>query len=137
MTSNKDLMKRPFRTPLTLLEEGWDNLSEFFNPSGLSVSENDNDVFVEAQLPGLKQDDIEVKLDENILWITGEKKEEKSDKRYYQKASTSFSYKLALPKGVDTSKEPEASFENGELKVVFHKTPQEKKTKNIAIKKAR
>lgn len=137
MATTKNLIARVKKEPLSLLEEGWGTLTDFFNPTGLSVSDNDKNIFVEAQLPGLKEGDIQVRLEDNILWITGEKKEERSDKRYYQKASSTFSYKLALPKGVDPAKEPQCTFENGELKLVFAKLPQEKKTRNIPIKKGK
>ena len=56
--------------------DGW--LHEFSDLSGLSVSEDENHVFVEAALPGLKADEIEMTFDKGILWIKAEKKEEKA-----------------------------------------------------------
>ena len=132
---NRALLNALAKSPMTLLEEGWGSLSDLFTNNGLSLSEDDQNVYVEAHLPGLKNEDIQIKLDGNILWIKGDKKEEKTDKRYHQKAASSFSYKLTVPKDIDPNQEPEAIFENGELKISFKKIPQAKKTKEIPVKK--
>jgi HSP20 family protein len=42
----------------------------------MSVSEDKNHVYIEAHLPGLKTDDIELSFERGVLWIKGEKKEE-------------------------------------------------------------
>lgn len=122
------------RNPLSLFEEGWGTLTDFFGQTGLSISEDDQNIYVDAQLPGLKREDIQVKLEENLLWIKGEKKEEKSDKRYFQKAASSFSYRLSLPQTADLSQEPSAEYENGELRITFKKAEPNRKTKEIQIK---
>ncbi len=132
---NKSIINALSKSPNSLLEEGWGSFTDLFSPSGLGLSEDDANVYVDAHLPGLKENDIKIKLDGNTVWVKGEKQQEHSDKRYYQKATSSFSYKITLPKGVDTSQDPEAEFENGELKIIFKKIPQDKKTKEITIKK--
>lgn len=113
-------------------EEEWDLVPQ--ETSNLSISEDKNSIYVEAALPGLSQEDIEVTFDNNLLWIKGEKKEEKKDKKFYKKAISSFSYRIAVPGDVDEKKEIEASYKNGIMKVTF---PKAKKTepKKITIKK--
>jgi HSP20 family protein len=114
-------------------EEEWDLVPQ--ETSNLSISEDKNSIYVEAALPGLSQEDIEVTFDNNLLWIKGEKKEEKKDKKFYKKAISSFSYRVAVPGEIDEKKEIEASYKNGIMKVTF---PKAKKTepKKITIKKS-
>ena len=114
-------------------EEGWmENVSE---PSGLSVSEDGEHVYVEAALPGLKPEEIEMTFDKGILWIKGEKKEEAVDKakKFYRKALNTFSYRIAVPGNIDESISPEALYKNGILRVSFSKTTKTQ-PKKIPIK---
>ena len=46
----------------------------------LNISETDNKYFIEAELPGVKQSDLELKLDNNILVIKGKTEESKESK---------------------------------------------------------
>lgn len=103
----------------------------------LTISEDDSHFYVEAGLPGLAEDDIEATIDENFLWIRGTKKEEESDKKkkFYRKASRSFSYSVALPNNIDESREPEAEFKDGLMKITFAKQKQAK-SKKINIKRS-
>ena len=114
-------------------EEGW--LENYSEPSGLSVSEDDTHVYVEAAVPGLKSDEIEMTFDQGILWIKGEKKEETEDKtkKYYRKALSSFSYRIAVPGNIDLSSQPSATCKNGVLRVTFVKTSKSQ-PKKIPIK---
>lgn len=91
--------------------------------SNISLSEDEKNVYVEAHLPGVPQDKIEITQDKGILWIRGEvqEKEENKDKKYYYKATQSFSYRIALPGNIDENKEPSGSYENGVAKVVYPK----------------
>ena len=90
---------------------------------GMTLSEDDKNVYVEAALPGLKGDDIEVHVDRGVLWVKGERKieDENKKKKYYRKAQRSFSYSVTLPKEVDTAN-PEAVFEDSIMKITFKKS---------------
>lgn len=103
--------------------------------SGLSVSENKQNIFVEAAMPGLKPEDIDLHLDRGTLTIKGEKKEEKEDKdkKFYRRASRSFSYRLNLPEEVDETNEPQAVYKDGIMKITFAKT-QKSQGKKINVK---
>lgn len=106
-----------------------------FDHSGISLSEDDKHVFVEANMPGLKADDIEIHLEKGTLSVRGVKKEEEKDKakKYYRKATRSFSYSINLPSQVDESKDAEAAYKDGVLKVTFAKSANQK-GKKITIK---
>jgi len=103
-------------------EEEW--MQDFTYPSGLSVFEDEQNVYIEAALPGIKPDEIEMTYDKGMLWIKAEKKEESRDKskKYYRKATSTFSYHVAVPGNVDENKPPEAVCKNGVITVTFMKT---------------
>lgn len=93
----------------------------------VDITENDKSFEVTAELPGMDQKNIEIKLSNGSLIIKGEKKEEKEEKRkgYYlsERSYGSFERMFNLPKGVDAEK-IEASFNKGVLKVSLPKKPE-------------
>lgn len=121
----------------SLLEDFEDEMTQWgWDQTGLSVSEDEKSVYVEAQMPGLKAEDIHVTIDNGVLRIQGERQESESDKekRFHRKASYSFNYRLSLPGQIneDSSK---ASYKDGVMKVEFSKTP-EKRGRRIEVKGA-
>lgn len=116
----------------------WEDESDFWSlanqNSGLAVSEDQNNVYIEAQIPGVDPDKVEVTFDKGMLWIKGQQEQEESNKKYYRKAANSFSYHVHVPETVDVSKEPEAVCKNGVMKVTFAKQA-EVQPKKIAVKK--
>lgn len=93
-------------------------------------------VVVRADLPGLEQKDIEVTVEEGVLTIRGERKEEKEVKEedYYacERWTGAFSRSLMLPPGIDADK-IRATFRNGVLEVHLPKT-REARGKKIEVK---
>lgn len=100
-----------------------------------------NDAYeVTAELPGLDEKNVEVKLSNQTLTIKGEKSEEKEDKQkdYYlsERRYGSFQRSFKLPEGVDSDK-IEANFAKGVLTVKLPKTAAAKEAeKKIAVKAA-
>jgi len=138
-------MPQKWFSPFSLLEEienmNWPLISTptwQHTGQGLQISEDDNHVFVEAALPGLEENDIEVTFEKGALMIRGEKKETEEDKKrkYYRRSSQSFMYHLTVPGNVDESSEPNAEFRNGIVKISFQK---QKKAlpKRISVQKAK
>ena len=110
---------------------------EFTAPS-IDVSETDNEIKIEADLPGLEDKDVEVILSDNVLTIRGEKKSEREDKRkeYHvvERSSGSFSRSVPLPFEADPDA-INATFAKGVLSIILPKPPQTKeRTKRIDIK---
>jgi len=104
----------------------------------VDVTEDERTYEVTAELPGMDEKNIEVKVADGSLTIKGEKKEEKEKKRkdYYlhERHSGSFQRSFALPKGVDTNK-IEAAFKKGVLTVTLPKTAEAQKSqKKIEVK---
>ncbi len=142
MTRQRKLLPnlwRPFGRLPSLFEEEeefFPAMRAFDNEGGLSVSEDNGSILVEAAVPGLKVDDIEVSIDNGNLWVKGQKSEEEEDKsrKYYRKASQSYSYCVSLPETYDESEEPEAVCEDGVLKVTLAKK-ESTQPKKIKIKR--
>jgi HSP20 family protein len=117
-------------SPLSLLED----LENFGLPmtvsgaqQGLSIYETDNEIFVEAALPGLDEKDIEVTFERGTLMVRGKKEETEEDKkrRYFHKANRSFVYRLTVPGNLDEMQEPRAEFKDGIAKIIFKKKKKE------------
>lgn len=110
--------------PFRLFEEKMGMLIShpFQNSSGLTISEDEKYVYIEAHVPGIKSEEIELSLNQGILWIKAVKKEEIKDskKKIHQKAISSFSYSIQLPTAVDETKIPEAICKNGIVKIKFN-----------------
>lgn len=135
-----NLIHYPIRTISRFFPSLFENLeqqmSEFNQQqSGLTIYEDTKNVFVEANLPGLTTENIDVIVNNGELSIKGEKAEETEDKerKYYSRSTSSFSYRVSLPSQVDESKEPEATYTNGVLKLKFAKS-EKSTTKKIQIK---
>lgn len=138
--ANGDLLPRDlFRFPLisipTLVDDVVDLLPTANILNGLSVSDDDKSIYVEAAVPGIDPKDVDVTFTKGILTIKGEKKEEEKGKTYRRKATQSFFYRVH-PEDVDPKSEPEATYENGIMTVKFAKIP-EAKPKRIAVKTAK
>jgi len=90
-----------------------------FRPT-VDVSENDGSITVTAELPGLTEDDVEVTLNENVLTLSGEKRqeseEEREDFRHVERSYGSFRRSFTLPNTIDPERVT-AKFNKGVLTV--------------------
>jgi len=123
----------PFWRFPQIWEEEDNLLPQTTSISGLSIFEDDKNVYVEAAVPGVDPKSVEVTFDKGVLWIKAEKEEEGKGKKYYRKASSSFSYRLLVPGNLDLNREPQAEAKNGIMTVTFAKVA-ESKPKKIQIK---
>jgi len=106
----------------------------------VDVIESENAYEVTAELPGMDEKNIEVKVANGFLTIKGEKQEEKEEKKkdYYlqERSFGSFERSFGLPEGVDADK-IQASFKKGVLTVMLPKKPEaQKPAKKIEVKGA-
>lgn len=103
----------------------------------IDIFEEAGEIVVKADLPGLTRDDVEVKLIDNTLEITGEKKtEEKIDRRDYLKIERSygkFSRTLRLPENLD-GEHVTATFTDGVLEVKIPRIEGKRVVHTIPIK---
>ena len=100
----------------------------------IEVSENDKEVRVTAELPGLEDKDVEVQLSNGVLAIKGEKKTETEDKErlFSERFYGRFERRIPID-GIDEDK-VNASFRNGVLVVTLPKSAEaQRNVKRIAI----
>lgn len=99
----------------------------------VNVKDNEKNYEIEVAAPGMKKEDFSITVDNRILTISAEVKEEKEVKedKYSRRefVSGSFSRSFTLPENVDENN-IQANYENGILKVVVpkaqEKSPQKK-----------
>jgi HSP20 family protein len=108
-----------------------------FNPN-VNTRESDEAYHIELDLPGIKKENVDINIDDNILTIKGNRELQKDVKKenYYKIESFygSFSRSFTLPQKVDIENINAAS-NNGVLEVVIPKLEiEDKKTKKIEIK---
>lgn len=133
-----------FASPLALFE---DMMNRFFNEPvsarpwypAVDIAENENEIILSADIPGVKMDDIEVKVENGTLTISGkrefQKQEEKGGYHRIERSYGSFQRAFTLPDSVDTDK-VEADYQDGVLKVVLPKKEVAKpRTVKISLKK--
>ncbi|MCK5085907.1 MAG: Hsp20/alpha crystallin family protein [Melioribacteraceae bacterium] len=113
------------------------SLRETFSPK-IDISEEKNQIIVEAEIPGVNKEDLKITLQDNILTLEGEKKKEdqEKEKNFYRVERTYGSFKRSfnLPYDVDSEK-VEAKFEDGLLMISLQKFEEKKKIeKNIKLK---
>ncbi len=109
-----------------------------FSPR-VDIYADDQNIFIEAEIPGMKKEEMKISLQDNILTISGTKKREdkKAEKNQYFRNEIiygDFSRSFSLPEDIN-SEDVEAQFENGILKIKIGKREVKKaKEKNIEIK---
>ena len=102
----------------------------------VDIAETDKAFIIKAEIPEVNKDDVKITVDNGVLTIRGERKQEKEEKgkkfhrveRYYGNFTRSFT----LPDNVDETK-IRASFKDGMLSLHIQKN-EEAKTKAIEVK---
>ncbi len=100
----------------------------------MNVSESDDALHVEAELPGVSEKDVNVELNDDVLTIRGEKKTSREDKNLHvvERSFGSFSRSVRLPFSVSPD-EVQAQFENGVLTITLPKAAAQQKTHRIQV----
>ena len=104
----------------------------------VDITQTDKGYEITAELPGMEDKDIEVKLANGVLTLRGEKRAEKEEKNkdYYvrERSFGSFERSFQVPEDVDADK-VNASFKKGVLTVMLPKSAQAQKAeKKIEVK---
>jgi HSP20 family protein len=127
----EDFFDRPF---LPMMRRVFSDNTGEWSPN-IDVMEKNDKYLIKAELPGVKEEDVEISLTGDMLTISGEKTEESEEERkgyYYAESSYgAFSRSITIPSSVDPEK-IEANFSNGVLEVNLPKTP-ETKPKKVRI----
>jgi HSP20 family protein len=139
--------------PFSEFERLQDEINELFNYNkspntqglfdrtvspAIDVVENKDNFEVVCDLPGVRRDELDISVTQDVLTIKGEKKdkatEEGKEKKTFKKEiwEGNFQRTLSLPTTVDTSK-VEAELKNGVLTISLPKK-EEEKPKQISVK---
>jgi len=169
MSNSEFLIKRPARgnrlalrreeeTPMLAIKNEMNRLlDEFFSDefpfSGqlasrrsadflprLDISETETEFKVSAELPGMEEKDIKIRLEKDVLLLSGEKKSEveEKDKTYHRVERSYGSFERVIPFNTALDEEKvSAVFKNGVLTVTLPKAKEAIKTsRTIAINKS-
>jgi HSP20 family protein len=138
----------PFRDLRTLQEEVnrlfSTNLTRTFGDEGIGrgawapsvdIYENKDQIVLEAELPGMKQEDFDLSIENNVITLRGERKFEKTDEtdNYHrvERSYGSFTRSFTLPQTV-SAEGATAEYNNGVLRVALPKR-EETKARRIQV----
>ena len=139
---------RPFRDMVSIQDEMNRLFDDFFGrpliktewtegvwTPTVDVSEDKDNVVIKAEMPGMKKDEVRISVQDNVITLKGEKKQEKEEKEanYHriERSYGSFCRSFQLPTSVKTDK-IKANYKDGVLSVTLPKT-EEVKPKEIPI----
>ncbi len=137
LVSLRDRMNRLFEDAVSTARSGEkDMISSAWAPS-VDIYEDENQLVLTAEVPGIAEKDIEIKVEDNTLSIMGERRLEKETKEenYHriERSYGSFVRSFTLPNYVDVEN-IRAEHENGVLKVTMPKRAELKPRKVKILK---
>jgi HSP20 family protein len=136
----RNFLRLPTRPSLFGFEPLWRREAVWDTALAVDIAESEKGYEITAELPGMDEKNVEVKVANGNLTIRGEKQEEKEEKKkdYYlhERHFGSFERSFEIPEGVDADK-IEAGFKKGVLTVTLPKKPEaQKPAKKIEVKAA-
>jgi len=130
----QDRINRVFRDSYSQAGQDESLTSSTFAPS-VDVYEDEHNVTLKIEVPGIDEKDIDVNLENNTLTVHGERKIEKEEKeenyRRVERQYGSFTRTFTLPTTVDSEK-VSANYDKGVLKITLPKKA-EAKPKQIKV----
>jgi len=118
--------RSPFRRSIFDMVPSWGRGVTWPTVPAVDITDTDKTYEITAELPGIDEKNVDVKVANGVLSIKGEKQEEKEEKKkdYYLRERNfgSFERSFQVPDGVDTDK-IEARFKKGVLTVTLPKKP--------------
>ncbi|MDB5493491.1 MAG: type effector protein [Phenylobacterium sp.] len=102
----------------------------------LDVRETDKEFRISVEMPGVSEDEVELNVDEGLLTIRAEKKEErdveKVDQHITERRFGVFQRTLRLPEAVDPN-EVKADLENGVLRITIPKSQSQDRSRRVQV----
>ena len=134
--SLRDAMDRLLEDSFVRPRGEWPTLARHEQSLALDVYETDENLVVEASMPGTKPEEVDISVVGNTLTIKAEREEQREKKeegRYYfrERRYGAFQRSIGLPVDVDADK-AEATFKDGVLKLSLPKA-EEAKPKRIQV----
>jgi HSP20 family protein len=136
MVTLREKMNRLFEDVFTGQSEGKELAASTWAPA-VDIFETENDLVMTAEVPGIDEKDIEIKIEDNTLILKGARKFEKETKEenYHriERSYGSFYRAFTLPNSIDPEK-IQAEHENGVLKITMPKRTELKPRKVKILK---
>ncbi len=130
----REKMNRIFEDTFTSQGEEKDMAASNWTPS-VDIHENESELVLSAEVPGIEDKDIEIEIENNTLSIKGERKIEKETKEenYHriERSYGSFYRSFTLPTNVNQDN-IKAEYDNGVLRISLPKKP-ELKSKKVKV----
>ena len=102
----------------------------------LDVRETDKEIHVSVELPGVSEEDVEVDVDDDLLTVRAEKKEEReverADQHVTERLFGVFQRSIRLPQSVD-AQAVKATLDNGVLQIAIPKSEQQKSNRRVPV----
>lgn len=114
----------------------WSRFPKIRTPR-MNISETEDKIIAEVEMPGVDPKDIEVEVRDNLLKVEAKKKEEKEEKRkgYYKREISAGYFKRVVPLPVEVEeKRASAEYEDGILRIEIPKKAPKKAEKKVKIK---
>ncbi len=131
----QDRMNRLFEQNLPKAKYGDEGLFEGAWAPAVDIHETDQAIVLKADLPGVNPNEVDIRVEDNTLYLKGERKMEKETKEenYHriERSYGSFSRTFILPRTVSAEK-ISADYKNGVLNITMLKR-EESKPKQIHI----
>ncbi len=135
LTSLHDQMNRLFRDSFGTPSGREESLTTGAFVPPVDVYEDEHNIVLKMEVPGIEQKDIDIRLEDDVLTVRGERKFEKEEKeenfQRVERRYGSFTRSFTLPHTVDANN-VNADYENGVLKIVLAKRA-EAKPKQIKV----
>lgn len=115
-----------------------DNLNEFYlcserdyKPQSLSISEDGEKIYIDASLPGVNSEDVEVSFDPRTKYLTirGKNIMKRENVQYHLQGQNTYHYEIPLSQEIDLDASMQAVSKNGILSVELCKHKQNKPLK--------
>lgn len=136
MVTLREKMNRLFEDVFTGQSEGKELAASSWAPA-VDIFETENDLVMTAEVPGIDEKDIEIKIEDNTLILKGARKFEKETKEenYHriERSYGSFYRAFTLPNSIDPER-IQAEHENGVLKITMPKRTELKPRKVKILK---
>ncbi len=130
----QDDMNRLFMTSLPQNFSQEEMATGGWSPS-VDIYESENEIVLEAELPGMKREDFELSIENNVITLKGERNFEKKDEgdnfHRVERSYGTFTRSFSLPRTV-SAEETSADFKNGILRVSLPKK-EETKARKIEV----
>ena len=103
------------------------------SPPAMEVHQDESHIEITAELPGVKEEDVDLSVEDGILALSGEKKSERqSENGYSERSYGRFERRITLPSNIDEEK-CSADFRDGVLTITLPKAEEKNRARRIPL----